>query len=66
MKKIALYFILISFVCCGNAKHFDAGFKEKQKIFNNDVQIGYESYDVEFNPKFMKFYELLKSLVNRD
>jgi len=37
------------------------GFKGKQKIFNKDVHIGEELYDVEYNPIFLEFYELLKS-----
>ena len=39
------------------------GFKEKQKIFNTDTRIGNESYDVEYNPIFLEFYELLESLI---
>lgn len=39
------------------------GYKNKKKIFDEYIHIGEEAYDVEYNPEFMEFYDLLKELV---
>jgi len=41
------------------------GYKKKKEIFNESTQIGEEKYDIEFNPKFLEFYEFLDNLVKR-
>ena len=41
------------------------GYKNKKEVFNINTQIGEEEYDVEFNPKFLEFYEFLDNLVKQ-
>ena len=41
---------------------FDVFLKNKQ-IVKEYVQIGEEEYDIEYNPKFLEFYEFLDSLL---
>ena len=38
------------------------GYQRGKKIFSTKTQIGEEDYDVEYNPQFMEFYQLLDSL----
>jgi len=39
------------------------GYREGKEVFNKHTQIGNEEYDLEFNPKFIAFYELLSGLI---
>ncbi len=41
------------------------GYINKKEVFNVKTQIGEEEYDVEFNPKFLEFYEFLDNLVKQ-
>ena len=38
-------------------------FLENKSVIKQTIQIGYEDYDVEYNPKFLAFYEFLDNLV---
>ncbi len=40
------------------------GYKEGKEDFKKSRYIGAEVYDIEFNPKFLEFYEFLDSLVS--
>ncbi len=40
------------------------GYKNKIEIFNEKTPMDEEEYDIEFNPKFLDFYEFLDSLVS--
>ena len=39
------------------------GYKGGKELFREHTQIGYEEYDVKFNPKFLEFYEFLDDLI---
>jgi len=39
------------------------GYRDKQEIINQKIQIGEENYKVKFNPKFIEFVELLDELI---
>ncbi len=39
------------------------GYKDGKEAFKKSIQIGAEVYDIEFNPKFLEFYEFLDGLV---
>lgn len=39
------------------------GYRNKKEIFNEAMKIGDEEYDIEYNPKFLEFYEFLDLLV---
>ncbi len=39
------------------------GYKEGKEVFKEVTEIGAEEYDIEFNPKFLEFYEFLDNLV---
>lgn len=36
---------------------------ENKSVIKQTLQIGYEEYDVEYNPKFLEFYEFLDNLL---
>lgn len=38
-------------------------FLENKPVVKESIQIGEEEYDIEYNPKFLEFYEFLDSLV---
>jgi hypothetical protein len=38
------------------------GYKKGKEMFNKKVQIGEESYDIEYNPEYLNFFELIKKL----
>lgn len=38
-------------------------FLENKQVVKESIQIGEEEYDIEYNPKFLEFYEFLDSLV---
>lgn len=42
------------------------GYSNKKEIFNEAIQIGDEEYDIEYNPKFLEFYNFLDSLVKEN
>jgi hypothetical protein len=39
------------------------GYKDGKEIINRIIQIGEEEYNIEYNPKFIEFYEFLDGLV---
>src|SRR5690606_2264344 len=38
------------------------GYKGKQQFFENKIRIGEENYNIEYNPEFIGFYNLLQSV----
>ena len=41
------------------------GYRNKNKVFDVKTRIGESEYDVEYNPKFVEFYQLLDSLAKK-
>lgn len=39
------------------------GYRNRKKVFNKTTQMGDEEYEIDYNPKFLEFYELLDNLV---
>ncbi len=39
------------------------GYKDEIKVFDKETMMAEEMYDIEFNPKFLEFYEFLDSLI---
>ena len=39
------------------------GYRENKEVFNKNVQIGEERYEIEYHPEFIEFYEFLERLI---
>src|SRR5699024_5946397 len=62
-EKIELKRNKRNYIVSGNYPRINvSGYQDGKEIFNKQTQIGEETYDVIYNPKFLEFYEFLNEM----